>query len=130
MSNQPTAAKHPWIVVAGADPRDKGIMDTSFGHYGVTFATVSFAHEYSHMPDYGATLAADYAERIVANAGAAAEIDRLRAVNAELLAALDGAWIRMDRARDLLTGGAPTAVCNWGMLDTSLDRAAIKNATA
>lgn len=89
MSNQPTAVSHPWIVVAGANPRDKGIMDPSFGHYGTIFATVSFAHEYSHMPDYGATLAADYAERIVANAGAAAEIERLRAVNAELLAALE-----------------------------------------
>jgi len=29
---------------------------------------------------------------------------------------------RMDRARNILTDGNPTPNCNWGMLDTSLDR--------
>lgn len=55
-----------WIVVAGADPHDKGIHDTTFGHYGATFAKVSFGHEYGHMPEYGAKLAAEYAKKIAA----------------------------------------------------------------
>lgn len=38
---------------------------------------------------------------------------------AALRAALDDALARMDRARNLLTGGRPTPTCNWGMLDTS-----------
>lgn len=31
---------------------------------------------------------------------------------------------RMDRARNILTKGMATPECNWGMLDTTLDRAA------
>lgn len=50
------------------------------------------------------------------------EVERLRA-------ALDDAWKRMDRARGLLTNGRPTPECNWGMLDTSLDRAALARHT-
>lgn len=38
---------------------------------------------------------------------------------------LEDAWKRMDRARDLLTDGNPRYECNWGMLDTKLDRAAL-----
>lgn len=64
-----SAAQHTprprFLVVAGADPKDKGIHDTQWGHYGVTFATVSFADEYSHMPEYGAKMATEYADRIV-----------------------------------------------------------------
>lgn len=59
-----------WMVVAGANPREKGIHDAGFGHSGVTAATVSFEHEYSHDLAYGATMAADYAERLVACADA------------------------------------------------------------
>jgi len=54
------------VITAGANPADKRIHAPNFGHYGVSFATVSFAHEYSHMPEYGAKLAAEKAERIVA----------------------------------------------------------------
>ena len=32
---------------------------------------------------------------------------------------------RMDRARAILTDNNPRPECNWGMLDTKLDRAAI-----
>lgn len=59
-----------WMVIAGANPREKGIHDAGFGHYGVTAATVSFEHEYSHNPELGAELAADYADRLVACADA------------------------------------------------------------
>lgn len=55
-----------WMVTAGSNRREKGIHDAAFGHYGATVATVSFEHEYSHMPEYGAKMAADYAERLVA----------------------------------------------------------------
>lgn len=66
MNAQTTArTAGPWIVVSGANPIDKSVHDKSFGHYGVTFATVSFAHEYAHMPEYGAKMAAEYADRIV-----------------------------------------------------------------
>lgn len=59
-----------WIVVAGANPREKGIHDAAFGHYGITVAKVSFEREYSHAPEVGADLAADYADRLVACADA------------------------------------------------------------
>lgn len=59
-----------WIVVAGNNPREKGIHDAAFGHYGLTVAKVSFEHEYSHDPELSAENAADYAERLVACADA------------------------------------------------------------
>ena len=46
---------------------------------------------------------------------------RLIAAAPELLAALENAWDRMDRARSLLI----TETSPWKMLDTSLDRAAL-----
>lgn len=63
-----------YLVVAGRDPKDKGIHDAHFGHYGVTFAKISFSHEYEHMPDYGAKLATEYAERVAAALNAHAEL--------------------------------------------------------
>lgn len=65
MSAQQTPCPR-FLVMAGSDPKDKGIHDSQWGHYGVTFATVSFAYEYSHMPEYGAKMAAEYAERVAA----------------------------------------------------------------
>ena len=59
-----------WMTIAGANPREKGIHDAAFGHYGATVATVSFEHQYSHDVEYGAKLAADYAERLVSCADA------------------------------------------------------------
>lgn len=44
--------------------------------------------------------------------------------------ALYDAWNRMDRARLILTDGTPAAHENWGVLDTSLDRLALKAKTA
>ena len=38
---------------------------------------------------------------------------------AEAVELLHRAMERMDRARNVLTGGKPTPICNWGMLDTS-----------
>lgn len=58
------------MVIAGSNPREKCIQDAAFGHYGATVATVSFEHEYSHMPEYGAKMASDYADRLVACAHA------------------------------------------------------------
>lgn len=87
-----------WMVVAGANPREKGIHDAAFGHYGATVATVSFEHEYAHMPEYGAKMAADYADRLVACADAMKGIRDPRAfvaAAAELIAAdkaYDEAW--------------------------------------
>ena len=46
---------------------------------------------------------------------------RLIAAAPELYEALESAWTRMDRARSLLI----TETADWGMLDTSLDRAAL-----
>lgn len=81
-----SAAKHTpcprFLVMAGADPKDKGIHDSRWGHYGVTFATVSFAYEYSHMPELAAKNAAEYAERIAAALNAcegSPHIDRIMA---------------------------------------------------
>jgi hypothetical protein len=80
-----------WTVVAGANPREKGIHDAAFGHYGLTVAKVSFEHEYSHAPELSAENAADYAERLVACADAMKGIADPRAfvaAVAELVAAL------------------------------------------
>jgi cobalamin synthase len=55
-----------FLVMAGADPKDKGIHDSQWGHYGVTFAIVSFAHEYSHLPELITPTTAEYAERVAA----------------------------------------------------------------
>ena len=35
---------------------------------------------------------------------------------------LEDAWERMDRARNILTDDNPRPECNWGILDTTLDR--------
>lgn len=40
--------------------------------------------------------------------------------------ALEDAWDRMDRARNIITGGNPREHNNWGMLDTSADRKALE----
>ena len=45
--------------------------------------------------------------------------------DAELLELLNGALIRMDRARAILTNNRPSPHNNWGMLDTSDIRTAI-----
>lgn len=50
------------------------------------------------------------------------EVERLRAENAELREALEDAWERMDRARGIIYREVYN---NWGMLDTSLARAAL-----
>ncbi len=47
---------------------------------------------------------------------------------ADAAALLLKALARMDRARSVLTNGNPTPTCNWGMLDTSDLRAAMKSA--
>ena len=47
---------------------------------------------------------------LVDRSEAEAEIARLRE-------ALEKAMTRMDRARDWLTDGKPTPLCNWGVLD-------------
>ena len=49
------------------------------------------------------------------------QLKREREIKAELLAALENAWARMDRARSLLV----TETSPWKMLDTSLDRDAL-----
>jgi hypothetical protein len=71
-----------YLVCAGANPREKMIHDAQFGHYGTSFAKVSFEYEYSHMPDYGAKMAAEYAERV---ALALNSHDALRAVSEEAM---------------------------------------------
>jgi hypothetical protein len=115
-----SAAKHTpcprFLVMAGADPKDKGIHDSHWGHYGVTFATVSFAHEYSHLPELIAPTTAEYAERVAAalNACEGIPVEVLKAnaagglpysvadqiearvVQAELLAALRDCLAYMD----------------------------------
>ncbi len=53
------------------------------------------------------------------------ERDALRDENKRLREALGSALDRMDRARSLLTKGAPTPDRNWGMLDTARERAAL-----
>lgn len=61
------------------------------------------------------------------------DADRIASLEAEVAAskaALLNAWERMDRARNILTGGNPRPACNWGLLDTSLDRAALDSAIA
>lgn len=81
-----------YLVVAGANPREKGIHDAAFGHYGITVAKVSFEHEYSHAPEVGADFAADYANRLVACADAMKGIEDPRAfvaAIAELIAERD-----------------------------------------
>lgn len=82
-----------WMTVAGANPREKGIHDAAFGHYGVTVAKVSFEHEYSHDVQYGAKLAADYAERLVACADAMKGIADPRAFAAAVAELMDMARI-------------------------------------
>ena len=44
---------------------------------------------------------------------------KLEVENKLMREALDEAIERMDRARGILTNGAPTPECNWGMLDTA-----------
>ena len=46
------------------------------------------------------------------------KINELDEENADLRAKLASAINRMDRARNVLTGGTPTLECNWGLLDT------------
>lgn len=46
-------------------------------------------------------------------------IEALHEVSAAQRKVLEQAFVRMDCARDILTGGKPRPECNWGMLDTS-----------
>lgn len=50
------------------------------------------------------------------------EQQKVEAERNRLRTTLEDAWTRMDRARNILTDGNPRPECNWGMLDTSLDR--------
>jgi hypothetical protein len=61
---------------------------------------------------------------------ARAEATRLAERGRVLTMMLELAWGRMDRARDILTKGEPTPNCNWGMLNTALDRKALSAAPA
>ena len=43
-------------------------------------------------------------------------------INQKILGLLLDAWSRMDRARGWLTNDNPRPECNWGVLDTTVDR--------
>jgi hypothetical protein len=69
--------------------------------------------------EFAGTLESRINKRFAALA-AALEVEREKArVLRELLIGKNGALIRMDRARAILTNDNPTPNCNWGMLDTA-----------
>lgn len=47
------------------------------------------------------------------------------AITKQLAEALRSSLDRMDRARAILTDGRPTPNCNWGVLETMLERTAL-----
>jgi hypothetical protein len=57
-------------------------------------------------------------DRVALAAALEAEREKVRLLR-ELLIGKNGALIRMDRARAILTNDNPTPNCNWGMLDTA-----------